>query len=74
MYVRWFTGFFIQHTQLVPSQRHYREAEIYLLRFQQCMTRAMTLIRMNFVGSLRALSTEISKRTSETVRTDLGIF
>ena len=54
------------HSRPVPSQRHYREAEVYLLRFQQCMTRAMTLIKMNFVGSLRALSAEISKRTVST--------
>ncbi|CAA7260828.1 unnamed protein product [Cyclocybe aegerita] len=47
------------------GHRHYREAEVYLLRFQQCMTRAMTLIKMNFVGSLRALSAEISKRISD---------
>ncbi|KAJ7837718.1 Sec34-like family-domain-containing protein [Mycena leptocephala] len=45
--------------------RHFREAEIYLLRFQQCMTRAMTLIRMYFVGSLKALSVDVSKRMSE---------
>jgi hypothetical protein len=29
------------------------------------MTRAMTLIKMNFVGSFRALASEISKRLSE---------
>ncbi len=46
-------------------QRHFREAEVYLLRFQQCMTRAMTLIKMYFVGSLRALSADISRRLSE---------
>ncbi|KAF9526898.1 Sec34-domain-containing protein [Crepidotus variabilis] len=49
----------------LKAHRHYREAEVYLLRFQQCMTRAMTLIKMNFVGSLRALSSEISKRIIE---------
>lgn len=48
-------------------QRYYREAEIYLLRFQQCMTRAMTLIRMFFVGSLRALTADVSRRLSEKV-------
>ena len=48
-------------------QRHFREAEIYLLRFQQCMTRAMTLIKMYFVGSLRALTADVSKRLSEKV-------
>ena len=48
-------------------QRHFREAEIYLLRFQQCMTRAMTLIKMYFVGSLRALTADVSRRLSERV-------
>jgi hypothetical protein len=33
------------------SPRHYQEAEVYLLCFQYCMTRAMALINMNFVGS-----------------------
>ncbi|KAG9220431.1 hypothetical protein CCMSSC00406_0003887 [Pleurotus cornucopiae] len=45
--------------------RHYKDAEVYLLRFQQCMTRAMTLIKMFFVGSLRALSSDVSKKLSE---------
>ncbi|KAL1752519.1 Sec34-like family-domain-containing protein [Schizophyllum commune] len=49
----------------LKNHRHYREAEVYLLRFQQCMTRAMTLIRMYFVGSLRALSTDVTRRISE---------
>lgn len=49
-------------------QRHFREAELYLLRFQQCMTRAMTLIKMFFVGSLRALTQDITRRLSEKVR------
>ncbi|KAF9012256.1 Sec34-domain-containing protein [Hymenopellis radicata] len=49
----------------LKSHRHFREAEVYLLRFQQCMTRAMTLIKMYFVGSLRALSADISRRLSE---------
>jgi hypothetical protein len=64
-----------------PWQRHYREADIYLLRFQQCMTRAMTLIKMSFVGSLRALTSDISRRLSEKVyystrvsRHDLNTF
>jgi hypothetical protein len=51
----------------VEIQRHYKEAEIYLLRFQQCMTRAMTLIKMYFVGSLRALTADVTRRISEKV-------
>ncbi|KAG6856297.1 hypothetical protein H0H87_005710 [Tephrocybe sp. NHM501043] len=49
----------------LKAHRHFREAEIYLFRYQQCMTRAMTLIKMYFVGSLRALSVDVSKRMSE---------
>ncbi|TFK66890.1 Sec34-domain-containing protein [Pluteus cervinus] len=51
--------------EYLKSHRHYKEAELYLLRFQQCMTRAMTLIKMYFVGSLRALTADVSKRLSE---------
>ncbi|EIW83115.1 Sec34-domain-containing protein [Coniophora puteana RWD-64-598 SS2] len=47
------------------SHRNFREADVYLLRFQQCMTRAMTLIKMFFVGSLRALTVDVSRRLSE---------
>ncbi|GLB40619.1 putative sec34-like family protein [Lyophyllum shimeji] len=49
----------------LKAHRNFREAEIYLFRYQQCMTRAMTLIKMYFVGSLRALSVDVSKRLSE---------
>ncbi|KAH9953774.1 hypothetical protein BGW80DRAFT_1259162 [Lactifluus volemus] len=49
---------------LLP-QRNSKEAEVYLLRFQQCMTRAMTLIKMYFVGSLRALTQDVSRRLFE---------
>ncbi|EKM54776.1 uncharacterized protein PHACADRAFT_197206 [Phanerochaete carnosa HHB-10118-sp] len=49
----------------LKAHRHFKEAEIYLLRFQQCMTRAMTLIKMYFVGSLRALVADVTKRISE---------
>jgi hypothetical protein len=33
-------------TVFPPPQRHFWEAEIYLLRLEQCMMRAMTLIKM----------------------------
>jgi hypothetical protein len=49
-------------------QRHFAEAEIYLLRFQHCMTRAMTLIKMYVVGALKALTADIQRRMAEKVR------
>lgn len=51
--------------EYLKDHRYYKEAEVYLLRFQQCMTRAMTLIKMFFVASLRALASDVSKRLSE---------
>ncbi|KAG1715625.1 hypothetical protein ID866_1549 [Astraeus odoratus] len=51
--------------EYLKAHRYFKEAEVYLLRFQQCMTRAMTLIKMFFVGSLRALTADVSKRLSE---------
>ncbi|KAF8320910.1 Sec34-domain-containing protein [Clavulina sp. PMI_390] len=47
------------------EHRHFSEAEIYLLRFQHCMTRAMTLIKMYFVGTLKALTADIQRRMAE---------
>ncbi|KAH9993581.1 Sec34-like family-domain-containing protein [Russula vinacea] len=51
--------------EFLKSHRNYKEAEVYLMRFQQCMTRAMTLIKMYFVGSLRALTQDVSRRLFE---------
>ena len=48
------------------EQQNYKEAEVYLLRFQQCTTRAMTLIKMYFVGFLRAL-TQVSQQLFDQV-------
>ncbi|KAH7339666.1 Sec34-like family-domain-containing protein [Rhizoctonia solani] len=52
--------------EYMRTHRQFKEAEIYLLRFQQCLTRAMTLIKMYLVGTLRAIHTDIQKRMSET--------
>ncbi|KAF8757067.1 Sec34 protein [Rhizoctonia solani] len=52
--------------EYMKTHRHFKEAEIYLLRFQQCLTRAMTLIKMYLVGTLRAIHTDVQKRTIET--------
>jgi hypothetical protein len=75
-HVRYFFCVLPQQVLLTPSsQRNYKEAEIYLLRFQQCMTRAMTLIKMYFVGSLRALTQDVSRRLFEQVRySDVCLF
>lgn len=53
--------------QWMEAHRHYREAEIYLLRFHQCLTRAMTLIKMYFIGSLRAVQADVGRRLGDKV-------
>lgn len=45
-------------------QRNYRDAEVYLIRFQQCLTRAMTLIKMHFLTTINGLYTEVGARLS----------
>ncbi|KAF9520990.1 hypothetical protein BS47DRAFT_2766 [Hydnum rufescens UP504] len=58
------------------DHRHFTDAEVYLLRFQHCMVRAMTLIKMYFVGTLKALAADVQRRMadkdlSETAKTHL---
>ena len=48
------------------SQRDFRDAEIYLIRYQQCMTRSMTLIKLYVVNALRSLGQEVQKRITDT--------
>ncbi|KAH9967674.1 hypothetical protein BGW80DRAFT_1462176 [Lactifluus volemus] len=50
--------------EFLKFHRNYKEAEVYLLRFQKWMTRAMTLIKMYFVGSL---TQDVSRRLLEQV-------
>ncbi|BEI85442.1 hypothetical protein CcaverHIS002_0508430 [Cutaneotrichosporon cavernicola] len=58
------------------ENRDFKDAELYLIRYQQCMTRSMTLIRLHFVAAIKALGMEIGRRVSdkslsETVRRGL---
>jgi hypothetical protein len=51
----------------LTKQRDFKDAEVYLLRYQQCMTRSMTLIRIFFVNAVKSLGQEVSKRLSDKV-------
>lgn len=53
-------------------QRNYRDAEVYLIRFQQCLTRAMTLIRMHFLQTLNATHMEVSSRLATAAASGKG--
>lgn len=44
---------------------HYRDAPLYKMRFEHCIVRAGTLIRMFVVGRLKELNNDISQRLKE---------
>ncbi|KAL8277753.1 hypothetical protein RQP46_009875 [Phenoliferia psychrophenolica] len=48
--------------EYLKLNRDFHDAEIYLIRFQQCLTRAMTLIKMYFVSVVRKLSSEVGDK------------
>lgn len=51
--------------EFLRARRHFKESEVYLLRFHQCLVRSMTLVKMNFVNSLRALSADTAKKLGD---------
>lgn len=58
--------------QYLRLHSDFKDAEIYLIRYQQCMTRSMVLIKLYFCNTIRGLGQEVSKRlndkTSETAQ------
>ncbi|GAA6058792.1 hypothetical protein JCM10212_001908 [Sporobolomyces blumeae] len=46
----------------LKANRDFRDAEIYLIRFQQCLTRAMTLIKMYFVSTIRKITLDTAEK------------
>ncbi|KAG0181129.1 Golgi transport complex subunit 3 [Apophysomyces sp. BC1021] len=53
-------------------QQHlsYRDSELYLMRFRQCMTRGMTLIKMYVVSSIKTLGYDVYKTATATKASD----
>ncbi|KAI4132458.1 MAG: hypothetical protein LQ338_000678 [Usnochroma carphineum] len=47
------------------SQPKHREASTYRSRYRLLMTRGLTLIRVNFVGGLREIASDVTKRISD---------
>lgn len=53
-------------------QRDYRDAEVYSIRFQQCLTRAMTLIKMHFLSVLNTVAAEVGQRINAATSAGIG--
>jgi hypothetical protein len=48
-------------------QRDFRDSELYIIRYQQCLTRSMTLVKMHFVTQIKLLGAEISRKMADRV-------
>ncbi|KAJ3035937.1 Golgi transport complex subunit 3 [Rhizophlyctis rosea] len=48
--------------EFVSTHLQYRDSELYLMRFRQCMTRGMSLIKMHVVNTLRTTLNEIKEK------------
>ncbi|KAI9090258.1 Sec34-like family-domain-containing protein [Phlyctochytrium arcticum] len=46
----------------VQAHITFRDAELYLMRFRQCLTRGLTLIKMHFVHTMRSTSTDVREK------------
>ncbi|KAG8822151.1 Golgi transport complex subunit 3 [Serendipita sp. 401] len=51
--------------EYLQNHRDFREADIYILRFQQCLIRAMSLIKIFFTASFRNLSADVERQLAE---------
>ncbi|ORY35518.1 Sec34-like family-domain-containing protein [Naematelia encephala] len=49
----------------LAEHNDFKDAELYLIRYQQCMTRSMTLIKIYFINTIRALGAEVGKRLAD---------
>ncbi|KAI8614180.1 Sec34-like family-domain-containing protein [Chytriomyces sp. MP71] len=49
----------------VEDHKLYKDAELYRMKFRQCITRGLTLIKMHFVSSMRALGDDIVRVLAE---------
>ncbi|KAL7422762.1 Golgi transport complex subunit 3 [Cryptotrichosporon argae] len=49
----------------LSEHRDFKDSEVYLMRYQQCMTRSMALVRLHFVASIKALAQEVGKRLTD---------
>ncbi|PWN37359.1 uncharacterized protein FA14DRAFT_187469 [Meira miltonrushii] len=49
----------------IGAHPHYKDAPLYKMRFEHCIVRAGTLIRMFVVGRLKELNNEISQKLKE---------
>ncbi|MBW0475108.1 hypothetical protein O181_014823 [Austropuccinia psidii MF-1] len=48
--------------EFMRTNRHFRDADLYLVRFQQCLIRAMTLIKLHYTNLIRSLGYQVQEK------------
>ncbi|WAR61211.1 hypothetical protein PtB15_13B463 [Puccinia triticina] len=48
--------------EFMKSNRHFKDADLYLVRFQQCLTRSMTLIKLHYTNQMKSLSRQVQEK------------
>jgi len=71
-------GYLTDHVSHLPrsladDQRDFKDAEVFLLRYQQCMTRSMTLIKIYFVNTIKFTGQEVSRKLAERAQSETAI-
>lgn len=51
--------------EFMKSNRHFRDADLYLVRFQQCLTRSMTLIKLYYTNQIKNLSRQVQEKLQQ---------
>jgi hypothetical protein len=59
-----FVFFRLDGEYLTILQRAFKDSEIYTMRFQQCLTRSMTLIKIYFGNHINAITQEVADKVS----------
>ncbi|PLW39112.1 hypothetical protein PCANC_12595 [Puccinia coronata f. sp. avenae] len=48
--------------EFMKSNRHFKDADLYLVRFQQCLTQSMTLIKLYYTNQIKTLSRQVQEK------------
>ncbi|WAQ88919.1 hypothetical protein PtA15_10A342 [Puccinia triticina] len=48
--------------EFMKSNRHFKDADLYLVRFQQCLMRSMTLIKLYYTNQMKSLSRQVQEK------------
>ncbi|KAI7940850.1 hypothetical protein MJO28_013135 [Puccinia striiformis f. sp. tritici] len=48
--------------EFMKTNRHFKDTDLYLVRFQQCLTRSMTLIKLYYTNQIKNLGQQVQEK------------